>query len=78
MKMHQRFLEKEMESQLLRKLHGILKPFLLRRLKTDVEYKLPHKKEIAVFTKVHHTSNQTSKIYLMFSNQFFPHLNMGM
>eukprot|EP00123_Amoebidium_parasiticum_P014614 comp22573_c4_seq6/m.34468 comp22573_c4_seq6/g.34468 ORF comp22573_c4_seq6/g.34468 comp22573_c4_seq6/m.34468 type:complete len:614 (-) comp22573_c4_seq6:174-2015(-) len=48
-----RFLAKEMESQLLRKLHGILKPFLLRRLKTDVEeYNLPHKKEIALYTKL--------------------------
>eukprot|EP00026_Physarum_polycephalum_P000248 Phypoly_transcript_00248.p1 GENE.Phypoly_transcript_00248~~Phypoly_transcript_00248.p1 ORF type:complete len:838 (-),score=136.55 Phypoly_transcript_00248:415-2928(-) len=35
--------------QLISKLHSILRPFLLRRLKTDVELSLPKKKEIVLY-----------------------------
>eukprot|EP00124_Ichthyophonus_hoferi_P004274 Ihof_evm1s451 gene=Ihof_evmTU1s451 len=59
-----RFLEKETQDHLLRKLHGILKPFLLRRLKTDVEYRLPHKKEIALYTKLTPTQERLYKASL--------------
>lgn len=31
------------------KLHAILRPFLLRRLKSDVEHMLPRKKEIILY-----------------------------
>ena len=35
--------------KVVEKLHGILKPFLLRRLKGDVETNLPRKKEIILY-----------------------------
>lgn len=36
--------------QVVGKLHGILRPFLLRRMKADVELTLPLKKEIILYT----------------------------
>ena len=36
------------------KLHGILKPFLLRRLKADVETDLPGKAEIILYASMSH------------------------
>jgi SNF2 family DNA or RNA helicase len=37
------------DSKLVDRLHGVLRPFLLRRLKSDVEKKLPPKKEIKIY-----------------------------
>ena len=37
---------------MVEKLHGILKPFLLRRLKGDVETNLPRKKEILLYAQM--------------------------
>lgn len=42
-------LEKERNSQIVTKLHRVLRPFLLRRLKTDVESSLPPKKELILY-----------------------------
>ncbi|KAH7910079.1 SNF2 family N-terminal domain-containing protein [Hygrophoropsis aurantiaca] len=42
-------LSSEQSSQLIHTLHGILKPFLLRRLKADVEGLLPPKKEYVLY-----------------------------
>ncbi|KAH7926002.1 hypothetical protein BV22DRAFT_1063947 [Leucogyrophana mollusca] len=42
-------LSSEQSSQLINTLHGILKPFLLRRLKADVEGLLPPKKEYVLY-----------------------------
>lgn len=39
----------ERSSQLIGSLHAILKPFLLRRLKVDVEQNLPPKKEYVLY-----------------------------
>jgi len=39
----------ERSSQLISSLHAILKPFLLRRLKVDVEQNLPPKKEYVLY-----------------------------
>jgi ATP-dependent DNA helicase len=39
----------ERTSQLIGSLHAILKPFLLRRLKVDVEHNLPPKKEYVLY-----------------------------
>lgn len=39
----------ERSSQLIGSLHAILKPFLLRRLKVDVEHNLPPKKEYVLY-----------------------------
>ena len=37
------------DSKLVNRLHSVLRPFLLRRLKSDVEKKLPPKKEIKIY-----------------------------
>ncbi|CAN0919419.1 ATP-dependent DNA helicase DDM1 [Linum grandiflorum] len=42
-------LEEKRRAQVVAKLHGILRPFLLRRLKADVELQLPRKKEIILY-----------------------------
>lgn len=34
------------------KLHAILRPFLLRRMKSDVEHMLPRKKEIILYASM--------------------------
>lgn len=38
--------------QVVAKLHGILRPFLLRRMKSDVELMLPRKKEIIMYANM--------------------------
>ena len=43
---HQSKLE---DDKLVERLHRVLRPFLLRRLKVDVEKKLPPKKEIKIY-----------------------------
>lgn len=37
------------DTKLVERLHGVLRPFLLRRLKVDVEKKLPPKREIKIY-----------------------------
>ncbi|KAI1289743.1 SWI/SNF-related matrix-associated actin-dependent regulator of chromatin subfamily A member 5 [Halotydeus destructor] len=37
------------DNQLIQRLHAVLKPFLLRRLKSDVEKRLPPKKETKIY-----------------------------
>lgn len=37
---------------MISKLHHILKPFLLRRMKADVEVNLPRKKEILLYAQM--------------------------
>ncbi|CAI0420017.1 unnamed protein product [Linum tenue] len=51
-------LEEKRRSQVVAKLHSILRPFLLRRLKADVEQLLPRKKEIILYaTMTEHQKN---------------------
>ncbi|ORX56285.1 hypothetical protein DM01DRAFT_1017625 [Hesseltinella vesiculosa] len=45
----ERIMKEEQEDQIITSLHSILKPFLLRRLKTDVEHSLPKKKEYLLY-----------------------------
>ena len=45
----QNHLSSESSSQIIHTLHAILKPFLLRRLKVDVETSLPPKKEYVLY-----------------------------
>ncbi|KAI9308529.1 P-loop containing nucleoside triphosphate hydrolase protein, partial [Cunninghamella echinulata] len=45
----ERIIREEEEDQIITSLHTILKPFLLRRLKTDVEHSLPKKKEYLLY-----------------------------
>ncbi|KAK1384420.1 hypothetical protein POM88_022155 [Heracleum sosnowskyi] len=42
-------LEETRQSRVVAKLHAILRPFLLRRMKEDVEQMLPRKKEIILY-----------------------------
>ena len=46
---HVAFLAKEEQKNLVGSLHALLKPFLLRRVKTDVETSLPPKKEYILY-----------------------------
>lgn len=41
--------DKDGHVEVVQKLHKVLRPFLLRRLKSDVEKSLPPKKEILLF-----------------------------
>jgi ATP-dependent DNA helicase len=45
----QKLFSAEREAQIVTKLHGVLKPFLLRRIKADVEKSLPKKREYVLF-----------------------------
>lgn len=44
----QKNIEAEQE-KIIKQIHRLLKPFMLRRLKVDVEHNLPKKKEIYMF-----------------------------
>ena len=46
---HEQLLSEERKSNLVTSLHAILKPFLLRRIKADVEHSLPKKREYVLF-----------------------------
>lgn len=46
---HKQILDEEEKSSLVSNLHAILKPFLLRRLKADVEHSLPLKREYVLY-----------------------------
>ena len=37
------------QEKIIKQIHRLLKPFMLRRLKVDVEHNLPNKKEIYMF-----------------------------
>ena len=56
----QSHLSSESSSQIIHSLHAILKPFLLRRLKIDVESSLPPKKEYVLFAPL---SVRQSEVY---------------
>ncbi|KAJ1419033.1 SNF2-related, N-terminal domain [Sesbania bispinosa] len=45
-------LEEKRRTQVVAKLHAILRPFLLRRMKSDVELMLPRKKEIIIYANM--------------------------
>ena len=50
--------EQQRRAKVISKLHGILKPFLLRRLKGDVEISLPRKKEIILYASMTETQKK--------------------
>ncbi|RKP10548.1 SNF2 family N-terminal domain-containing protein, partial [Thamnocephalis sphaerospora] len=56
----QRIMGEEAESRIVSKLHQILKPFLLRRLKSDVEHMLPKKREYILYAPL---SEEQKEIY---------------
>ncbi|PHT89024.1 ATP-dependent DNA helicase DDM1 [Capsicum annuum] len=65
-------MEEKRRARVVAKLHGILRPFLLRRLKVDVEQMLPRKKEIILYATMtehqkkfqDHLINRTLESYL--------------
>lgn len=46
---HKEFMTKERQKRTVASLHAILKPFLLRRVKNDVEHNLPKKREYILY-----------------------------
>ncbi|KAL2052036.1 hypothetical protein ABVK25_007728 [Lepraria finkii] len=46
---HKQFISRERQKKTIASLHAILKPFLLRRVKTDVEQNLPKKREYILY-----------------------------
>lgn len=52
--------ESEMNFDLIQRLHGILRPFILRRLKSEVEQQLPKKHEHVIFC---HLSKRQRGLY---------------
>ena len=46
------------EAQVVQKLHKILKPFLLRRVKADVESNLPGKAEVILYAGMSDTQRR--------------------
>jgi ATP-dependent DNA helicase len=46
---HDKILQEESQNAIVGKLHSILKPFLLRRQKMDVDLEIPRKKEIILY-----------------------------
>ncbi|KAI9696277.1 MAG: hypothetical protein M1836_005830 [Candelina mexicana] len=55
---HKEFLDGERKSSLVTSLHAILKPFLLRRIKTDVETSLPKKREYILYAPLSTTQKE--------------------
>ena len=45
----QRIIQQERQGNILNTLHQVLSPFLLRRVKLDVDLKIPPKKEVLVY-----------------------------
>ncbi|KAK1274901.1 ATP-dependent DNA helicase DDM1 [Acorus gramineus] len=72
-------MEEKRRLQVVSKLHSILRPFLLRRLKEDVEQLLPRKKEIILYANMsdcqknfqEHLINRTLENYLMEKDHCF-------
>lgn len=59
--------------QVVAKLHAILRPFLLRRMKSDVELMLPRKKEIIIYANM--TEHQKSLQEHLVKKTFEKHLD---
>ncbi len=55
---HKEFLDGERKASLVTSLHAILKPFLLRRIKTDVETSLPKKREYILYAPLTTTQKE--------------------
>ncbi|TQV92726.1 hypothetical protein V2A60_009191 [Cordyceps javanica] len=62
----QEFIQDEMKQDLVKKMHLILQPLLLRRIKQDVAAYLPQKREYVLFAPM--TKEQTD-LYNVFSNK---------
>lgn len=58
---HKEFMSKERQQRTVASLHAILKPFLLRRVKDDVESNLPKKREYILYAPL---TNAQKELYL--------------
>ncbi|KAL8531919.1 hypothetical protein ACS0TY_008503 [Phlomoides rotata] len=78
-------MEEKRRAQVVAKLHAILRPFLLRRLKIDVEQMLPRKKEIIIYATLtdhqknfqDHLINKTLEGHLIEKAHGAHHVNKG-
>lgn len=57
----QAILAAEQRDRVVSKLHSILKPFVLRRLKSDVEIALPRKMEVIMYAHMTDTQKHLNK-----------------
>ncbi|KAI9217142.1 SNF2 family N-terminal domain-containing protein [Blastocladiella britannica] len=64
-----RILTMQMTNQLVTKMHAVLSPFMLRRIKADVNLALPPKKELVVVTPL---SQEQSDMFLAIKSKTFP------
>ncbi|KAK9670004.1 hypothetical protein RND81_13G169900 [Saponaria officinalis] len=71
--------EEKRRLQVVAKLHAILRPFLLRRMKSDVELSLPRKKEILLYaTMTEHQKNfQDHLINRTLENYLVENVSLG-
>ena len=53
--------DKKVEQEVISQLHKVLRPFLLRRVKADVESSIPPKKELIVYTQVSNMQREQYK-----------------
>ncbi|KAL9229450.1 hypothetical protein vseg_004914 [Gypsophila vaccaria] len=72
-------MEEKRRRQVVAKLHAILRPFLLRRMKSDVELSLPRKKEIILYaTMTEHQKNfQDHLINRTLENYLVDNVSLG-
>lgn len=62
---HKEVIEQQRKNNLVAALHKVLRPFLLRRVKTDVETSLPKKREYILYTPLTTTQKELYKEILM-------------
>ncbi|KAH9622511.1 hypothetical protein KSS87_005655 [Heliosperma pusillum] len=72
-------MEEKRRLQVVAKLHAILRPFLLRRMKSDVELSLPHKKEIILYASMteHQKNFQDHLINRTLENHLIENISLG-
>ncbi|RDY07314.1 ATP-dependent DNA helicase DDM1, partial [Mucuna pruriens] len=72
-------LEEKRRAQVVAKLHAILRPFLLRRMKSDVEIMLPRKKEIIIYANMteHQKTLQDHLVNKTLGNYLQENLSIG-
>jgi hypothetical protein len=73
-------IEEKRQVHVVSKLHAILRPFLLRRMKEDVEHMLPRKKEIIIYANMteHQKQIQDHLVHRTFDNYLHEESDIGM
>ena len=70
----ERILEQERKSKVLAMLHNILSPFMLRRVKTDVDLEIPPKREVLLFAPM---TLRQQELYKALANESIKRLSEG-